>query len=149
MLNFSEIWLVLKAYAKPWESRKARIKKRLDEIWQGRNEVRRDYDWISLYFRYRQPHEANTVDNRTWADLEMEEIFARIDRTTSVIGRQYLYALLRIYDKDDFDFEKQRRAQLAGGDLGEHGGRNGARHGKCEEAEGFSKKSCWPNRRDG
>jgi hypothetical protein len=112
MLNFSEIWLVLKAYAKPWKSRKARIKKRLDEIWQGSNEVRRDYDWISLYFRYRQPHEENTVDDRTWADLEMEEIFARIDRTTSVIGRQYLYALLRIYDKDDSDFEKQRRTAL-------------------------------------
>jgi hypothetical protein len=112
MLNVREIWLGLKAYATPWKSRKLRVKKRLDKIWQGKNEVRRDYDWIPLYFRYRQPHEENTVDDRTWADLEMEEIFAQIDRTTSVIGRQYLYALLRIYDKDDFDLEKQHRTVL-------------------------------------
>jgi hypothetical protein len=112
MLNFREMWFSLKSYAQPWESRKARIRKHLTEIWQGTNEVRRDYDWIPLYFRYRQSSEVNTVDDRTWADLEMEEIFARIDRTTSVIGRQYLYALLRIYEKDDFEVEKQRRTAL-------------------------------------
>jgi hypothetical protein len=112
MLNFREIWFTLKSYANPWENRKARTRKHLADIWNGTNEVRRDYDWIPLYFRYRQPSEVNTVDDRTWADLEMEEIFARIDRTTSVIGRQYLYALLRIYEKDDFEVEKQRRNAL-------------------------------------
>jgi hypothetical protein len=112
MLNFREIWFTLKSYAKLWESRKARTGKHLTEIWKGTHEVRRDYDWIPLYFRYREPSEVKTVDDRTWADLEMEEIFARIDRTTSVIGRQYLYALLRIYEKSDSEIEKQRRNAL-------------------------------------
>jgi hypothetical protein len=79
--QLGQFWLMVKAHAKPWESRKARIKSRIDEIWQGKNEVRGDYDWIPLYFRYRQCQEANTVDDRTWADLEMEETFAQIDRT--------------------------------------------------------------------
>jgi hypothetical protein len=110
--NFGQFWLMVRACAKPWDGRKARIKKRLDEIWLGKNEVRRDYDWIPLYFRYRQHNEPETVDDKTWSDLEMDEVFARIDRTTSVIGRQYLYAILRIYNKDDFDVEKQRRSAL-------------------------------------
>lgn len=113
MLNYVKQFLpMFKAFAKPWEGRKARIKNRLDEIWLGKNEVRRDYDWIPLYFRYRQPAEPDTVDDKTWSDLEMEEVFARIDRTTSVIGRQYLYAILRIYNKDDFDHKKHRRSDL-------------------------------------
>ena len=107
MLKLNEFWLMVKACAKPWDERNARIKKRLDEIWRGINEVRRDYDWIPLYFRYRQPDETNTVDDRTWSDLEMDEVFARIDRTTSVIGRQYLYALLRTYNEDDPGLRKR------------------------------------------
>ena len=95
-----------------YEGRKARIRKTLNEIWQGKNEVRRDYDWIPLYFRFRQKDEPHTVDDRTWADLEMDEVFARMDRTVSVIGRQYLYANLRIYDSDDVELEKQRRNSL-------------------------------------
>jgi hypothetical protein len=107
--HFKQRLLMLKAHKKLWKSRKSRLKRHLDEIWQGTNEVRRDYDWISLYFQYRQPDEKNTVDDKTYSDLEMDEVFARIDRTTSVIGRQYLYANLRIYNKDNFDQEKRRR----------------------------------------
>ncbi len=110
--HFAHFWLMLKAQARRSEGRKTRINRLIDGIWRGRTEVRRDYDWIPLYFKYRQHNETNTVDDRTWADLEMEEVFAQIDRTTSVIGRQYLYALLRIYDGDDFDHEKQRRTSL-------------------------------------
>jgi hypothetical protein len=110
--NFGQFWLMVRACAKPWDGRKAQIKKRLDEIWRGKKEVRRDYDWIPLYFRYRQLSEPETVDDKTWSDLEMDEVFGRIDRTTSVIGRQYLYAILRIYNKDDSDLEKHRRSAL-------------------------------------
>jgi len=110
--RFRQFLLKIKACAEPWEGSKTRIKNRLDEIWQGKNEVRRDYDWIPLYFRYRQPDGPETVDDKTWADLEMEEVFARIDRTTSVIGRQYLYAILRIYNNVDCNHEKHRRSTL-------------------------------------
>jgi hypothetical protein len=109
---FKQILSMIKMFAVPWADRKGRIKKRLDEIWQGKSAIRRDYDWIPLYFRYRQAGEPDTVDDRTWSDLEMEELFARMDRTTSVIGRQYLYATLRIYDNGSSDPEKLRRTAL-------------------------------------
>jgi hypothetical protein len=109
---FKQFIPLIKMFANPLAGRKGRIKKHLDEIWQGKNEVRRDYDWIPLYYRYRQAAEPDTVDDRTWSDLEMEELFARMDRTTSVIGRQYLYATLRIYDSGNSDLERDRRTAL-------------------------------------
>jgi hypothetical protein len=113
MLDLKQILFpIVKKAVNPWERREARIKKQLDEIWQGKRDVRRDYDWIPLYFRYRRPDEPETVDDKTWSDLEMEEVFARIDRTTSVIGRQYLYAVLRVYNNGDLDREKQTHAAL-------------------------------------
>jgi hypothetical protein len=110
--NFKQFLLMVRACAKLWDGGKARNKKGLHEIWQGKNEVRRDYDWIPLYFRYRQDDELDIVDDKTWSDLEMDEVFAKIDRTTSVIGRQYLYAILRIYNDDNSNLEKQRRNTL-------------------------------------
>jgi hypothetical protein len=35
------------------------------------------------------------VDEQTWSDLDMDAVFARIDRTASVPGRMILYRLLR------------------------------------------------------
>jgi hypothetical protein len=32
--------------AKPWEGHRARIRKHLDAIRQGKTEIHRDYDWI-------------------------------------------------------------------------------------------------------
>ncbi len=110
--QFRRFLTYIKAHANPWTKRTARVTDRLDEIWHGRAEIRRDYDWIPLYFRYKQSEGVDTVDDKTWSDLEMEEVFARIDRTTSVIGRQYLYASLRIYNNGDIHDEKQRRSVL-------------------------------------
>jgi hypothetical protein len=109
---FKQFIPLIQMFANPLAGRKGRIKKHLDEIWQGKSAVRRDYDWIPLYFRYRQAAEPDTVDDRTWSDLEMEELFARMDRTTSVIGRQYSYATLRIYDSGNSDLEKSRHTAL-------------------------------------
>ena len=90
--------------------RKNRIRKRLDEIWRGEGEIRGNHEWIPLYFRYRQSDDPalDTVDDRTWDDLEMYQVFARIDRTVSVVGCQYLHAMLRIYKSDPSGREKQR-----------------------------------------
>ena len=92
------------------ERRRNRVRKYLDEIRRGEVDVRRDYEWIPLYFQCRQSDDplSDTVDDRTWDDLEMDQVFARMDRTVSIVGRQYLYAMLRIYKKDPFGREMQR-----------------------------------------
>ncbi len=42
----------------------------------------------------------DTVDDRTWSDLEMQKVFARLDRSVSPLGAQCLYALLRSYQPE-------------------------------------------------
>ncbi len=92
-----------------FKSREARIQRDLEKIWLGQAKVRRDFDWIPSYFQYRRPEEPDTVDDKTWSDLEMEETFARIDRTTSTIGRQYLYANMRICSIADLDLQNRSK----------------------------------------
>jgi hypothetical protein len=38
---------------------------------------------------------SNFVDDRTWRDLDFDDVFAKIDHTLSRVGQQYLYAMLR------------------------------------------------------
>ena len=113
-MRIGQSWLSIKSWIKFGERRKNRVRKHLDEIRRGESDIRRDREWIPLYFRYRQSDDPapDTVDDRTWSDLEMDQVFARIDRTISVIGRQYLYAMLRIYKNGHSDNEKQRLNEL-------------------------------------
>ena len=55
-----------------------------------------DFDLISRYF-YNCPAEdaSHTIDAETTADLDLNAVFERIDRTTSKVGQQCLYARMR------------------------------------------------------
>ena len=46
-------------------------------------------------FREEEPQNAFSLDDITWSDLEMDEVFLRINQTLSYIGEQTLYRLLR------------------------------------------------------
>lgn len=41
------------------------------------------------------PEETRAIDDRTWRDLDMDEIFAKLDRTLTSSGQQCLYQILR------------------------------------------------------
>ncbi|UII20370.1 hypothetical protein [Fulvivirga ligni] len=54
------------------------------------------FDKIDRYFRKNIPSGTlQTIDDKTWNDLDMDEIFMFLDRTQSQIGQQYLYHTLR------------------------------------------------------
>lgn len=50
---------------------------------------------IGLYYRLKSRDSVNALDDKTWADLNLDEVFEFIDRTSSRVGQQYLYDLLR------------------------------------------------------
>jgi len=55
-----------------------------------------DFERIALYFGHSDKSDAYPViDDNTLNDVDFEEIFISMDRTSSVIGQQYLYATLR------------------------------------------------------
>lgn len=49
------------------------------------------------------------VDDETWNDLDMPEVFQRLNATCSFAGEQYLYASLRILSQDKEKFSKYER----------------------------------------
>lgn len=77
------------------------------------------------------------VDDRTWADLDMDLVFSRINHTLTVPGEQVLYALLRtpvfsrkpLVERSEIighfikDQEKREQIQIALSKLGKIGGR--------------------------
>lgn len=61
---------------------------------RDRHRVDLDRDLVAAYDRL-APDDRPALDERTWADLDLDAVFGAIDRTQSVPGRQYLYHLLR------------------------------------------------------
>lgn len=49
------------------------------------------------------------VDDETWNDLDLSEVFQRLNATCSFAGEQYLYASLRILSQDKEKFSKYER----------------------------------------
>lgn len=68
-----------------------------------------DFDLVSSYFYCCSADEepGRIIDAETTADLDLNDVFERIDRTTSKVGQQVLYARLRTLrgaeDAADFD----------------------------------------------
>ena len=53
---------------------------------------------------------AETLDHRTWKDLDLDEVFLSLDHTASEPGRQYLYHLLRAPHGTHAPLERLERA---------------------------------------
>lgn len=69
----------------------------LRESW-GKIAIRpRNLDAVAAFYRRRVAEDPSVagLDDRTWADLTMDDLFGLVDRTDSLIGRQHLYSQLR------------------------------------------------------
>lgn len=74
------------------------------------NQVKRvrDYDSMKSFFEdeYKTGH---SIDDNIWEDLNMNEVFSRLDRTYSTVGENSLYGLLRNPVKDNDCLEKRNK----------------------------------------
>jgi MutS domain V len=50
---------------------------------------------IGLYDRLKPDQSSRGLDDKTWSDLDLDLVFEYIDRTTSRVGQQFLFHLLR------------------------------------------------------
>jgi hypothetical protein len=56
----------------------------------------RDWDYISFFFRENTAvNDPGVIDDKTWADLDLGDVFRLIDRTSSSVGQALLYRLMR------------------------------------------------------
>lgn len=90
-------------------------KRRQLEIAYGRAPDREYTGWempqLSGFFSARAA-EAYAVDDKTWQDLAMDEVFQSVNTAGSLSGEQMLYSALRAPAMDAADFEA-RRARVA------------------------------------
>ncbi len=64
--------------------------------WGRAPDRQRDLHAIAAYHRARSASDpARALDDRTWEDLNMNDVFSVLDRTESLVGQQVLYARLR------------------------------------------------------
>ena len=64
----------------------------------------REYDMVAAARYFRDiDSECDSLPDRTWADLDLDAVFQRIDRTTSWPGQHLLYARLR---REDHSFDE-------------------------------------------
>lgn len=68
----------------------------------------RDMDLVRLYHAFHSDL-PGSVDEATWQDLSMDEVFAKLDRTVSLPGSQILYHRLRVLESDDSVLEERAR----------------------------------------
>ncbi len=86
-------------------------KKRLKEIresWGREKERFRNMELISSYFNMRREEpDSSFVDDKTWEDLDLDSLYAIMDRTRTGPGRQYLYYCLRRYAEGNEELKQK------------------------------------------
>ena len=68
---------------------------------------KRNFKYIRTYFDMEE-HDDYTIDDQTWNDFNMDEIFKKLDRTYSSAGEAILYKMLRNPLHDKKSLEKRR-----------------------------------------
>lgn len=86
------IFTAMSAFAS-WRAR-TRLLARIHREWGSPRVLERDMDAIADF--YRSHAVGPSLDDRTWDDLLLDDVFAFLDRTESSIGQQVLYHRLRL-----------------------------------------------------
>ena len=97
----------LKIYKRMKSVQASRI---LKEEWGVEKERKRDLIEIGELYRYIVKDNTNKfyIDDQTWDDLDINKIFAIMDRTHSTPGEQVLYSILRTPLMDEVSFNKRK-----------------------------------------
>lgn len=75
------------------------IEEQLKNNWGKKKESYYNYTLIGRYFKnISNKNVFHVISNKTQADLDLNQVFEYLDRTTSKIGEQYLYNKLRVIE---------------------------------------------------
>lgn len=91
-------------------AREEKMRLHLDEAFGNRpnREYKHDeYSRIRFYFDSKQGENSqNTIDDITWNDLSMDNIFMLLNNTNSSVGEEYLYNMIRTINFDQASLDE-------------------------------------------
>ncbi len=98
-------------------NRKNRIKLELEESFGNPSDKNVDIDLVKVYFNLNDENKS-CIDERTWNDLDMDEVFSSVDRTLTKTGEQVLYQKLHCnFSKKEFlEFDSKVKHYLKNSD---------------------------------
>lgn len=73
---------------------------KVSEVWSGEEKSEIDIESVSEYHFSEAAKGRQCISEATWADLDMDDVFLRINRTCSAIGAQYLYHEMHLSEGD-------------------------------------------------
>jgi hypothetical protein len=115
MLKLLIYWRSTFALIQSWfRSRLAGKHRPIDQIRASWGREGSKEPWLSTkLFDLTRNATANSVDDRTWIDLEFERVFSSVDSTLTRLGSQCLYHKLRTYRDEPSELEKHYAAYQA------------------------------------
>lgn len=87
------------------KTRTKKLKERLLLSWSKNSDIEykeNDFKYISRYFQSKFNNDDFYIDDITWNDIGMEDVFKKMNNTSSFVGESYLYYMLR---KPEFKLE--------------------------------------------
>jgi hypothetical protein len=93
-------------------SGKKRLLKVIRGSWGHSIDRQWDYKLISSYHNHCKDQASDYVNDTTWSDLNMDDVFSLLDRTISPVGSQYLYHILHCYQSESLLKNRFQRYQL-------------------------------------
>jgi DNA mismatch repair ATPase MutS len=99
------IFVVIAVIAMINSYQKENILKKIQADWGEETAIYRNFDRISMYSDHVSEHKLN---EKTITDLNINEVFSKMDRCRSKIGQQYLYYIL-LTPTHDIDILKKRK----------------------------------------
>jgi len=112
VISLTMLFLITTSIVDARRAKKA-VRNRIKESWGKEPEAEyknEDLESIASYFSNRRKKSASsfTIDDTTWRDLEMDDVFMRLNSTATTAGEETLYRLLR---EPSFDVEVLKARQ--------------------------------------
>ena len=86
-----------------------KLRKELDKRWGKRPDrayTHEEYERISHYYQHTRKPEDVCIDDITWNDISMDDVFKELNHTMSSVGEESLYKRLRTLRQNGQDLEK-------------------------------------------
>ncbi|MBY0757344.1 DNA mismatch repair protein MutS [Clostridium sardiniense] len=96
--------LIIGAYIYEIYKRRKRLRERILKSYGEKINIKNakvNFEYVRSYFRNKKDNEKFFIDDITWNDLNMDEVFKSMNNTQTSIGEEILYCILRIplFDK--------------------------------------------------